>query len=167
MPIQGNYSAIEVSRHIINYCSDKGHSIGHLQLQKILYFVQAQFLRITRGEVPCFTESIAAWAYGPVVPVVYDEYKRYGSSVIPKIQFVTTLVSSDSSWKIREEAYDDSVITEEDCAIINSVVDLCLRKTPYQLVDITHQQAPWKEAYAMNHNGIITNNAIYDYYREQ
>lgn len=73
------YDALEVSRHIINYSNDAGYGITALELQKLLYFVQAYFL-IKKGK-PCFRDDIEAWDFGPVVPSVYREYKRYGGSM--------------------------------------------------------------------------------------
>ena len=38
------YSAIDIARYIIWYCKSHGYTISNLKLQKILYFVQAEFL---------------------------------------------------------------------------------------------------------------------------
>ena len=67
------YSAVDVARYIIWYCKRQGYSISNLKLQKILYFVQAEFL-VNTGK-PCFSEEIEAWDFGPVVPEVYHEFK--------------------------------------------------------------------------------------------
>ena len=32
---------------------------------------------------PCFAEDIEAWDFGPVVPVAYHVYKRFGAGEIP------------------------------------------------------------------------------------
>ena len=49
-------------------------------MQKILYFIQAEFL-VSENE-PCFYEEIEAWNFGPVVPEVYHVYKIFGGSNI-------------------------------------------------------------------------------------
>ena len=76
------YNVLDVARYIIWYCKKKGYSISNLKLQKILYFVQAEFL-VSVGS-PCFAEEIEAWDFGPVVPEVYHEFKIFGSADIPK-----------------------------------------------------------------------------------
>ena len=53
-------------------------------------------------------------------------------------------------------------ITETDKKLINLVVDNCAFLTAMQLVEITHQQKPWKDAY--NNNGLITNKSIQEYF---
>ena len=75
------YSAKEVARYIIDYSCDQGRTVSNLRLQKLLYFVQVEFL-VNRGKA-CFKDEIHAWHYGPVVPEVYYEYRMYGPSTIP------------------------------------------------------------------------------------
>ena len=77
------YNALSVAHYIIGACSRLNFGISNLKLQKILYFVQAEFLVSTPTHTPCFSERIEAWDFGPVVPVVYHKYKVYGSGLIP------------------------------------------------------------------------------------
>ena len=48
------YSAIDVARYIIAHCNRNGQTISNLKLQKILYFIQAEFLVVQ--DKPCFQE---------------------------------------------------------------------------------------------------------------
>ena len=111
----------------------------------VLYFIQAEFL-VRNGE-PCFFERIEAWPFGPVVSNVYHEYKTFGSS---------NIYSNLSNF------YD---IAEEDRNIIKDIVKACNRFSATQLVELTHNQAPWKNAYN-NGNRIITNDSILEYFGE-
>ena len=56
------YSALLVAKYIIRRCAERGKSISNLKLQKILYFVQAEFL-VDLGTC-CFPDTIASviWA---------------------------------------------------------------------------------------------------------
>ena len=139
----GKYNVLDIAEYIINYAIKNGYAISNLKLQKILYFVQAQFLFSLN--VPCFSAPIEAWEYGPVVKIIYHKYKRYGSSNI-----------------YTEFDNDFLYITETDKKLINLVVDNCAFLTAMQLVEITHQQKPWKDAY--NNNGLITNKSIQEYF---
>lgn len=62
------YRAEDVAAYIINKQVDDGYPISNLKLQKILYFVQAEFL-VSKDE-PCFDDVIEAWDFGPVVESV-------------------------------------------------------------------------------------------------
>ena len=139
------YSALEVARFIIEYCRKNHLLMSNLKLQKVLYFIQAEFL-VRNGE-PCFFERIEAWPFGPVVSNVYHEYKTFGSS---------NIYSNLSNF------YD---IAEEDRNIIKDIVKACNRFSATQLVELTHNQAPWKNAYN-NGNRIITNDSILEYFGE-
>ena len=43
------YNAIDLSKYIVSKCVTDGHPISNLQLQKILYYIQKDFLQ--RDEV--------------------------------------------------------------------------------------------------------------------
>lgn len=143
------YRAIDVARYIIWYCKQRGYSISNLKLQKILYFVQAEFL--VNENRPCFKEEIEAWDFGPVVPEVYHEFKIFGSADIPKVVCGAA----------------DEVILERDQVIINEMVDECGEYSAARLVEITHNQAPWKEAYEKYCNNIIRKEAIKRYFEKE
>ncbi len=139
-------SALEIARYILCYCGQQGYFISNLKLQKILYFVQAEFL-VATGR-PCFYENIEAWDFGPVVPEVYREYKVFGSSNIP-----TFFINSFQ-------------LGSRETELINGIVDACNDYTASQLVEITHNQQPWMIAYEHGMNRIITNESIIEYFKE-
>lgn len=139
------YPALVVADYIIQYGSIKRIGISNLKLQKLLYFVQAEFL-VERNE-PCFPEEIEAWDFGPVVPKVYRKYKIYGSSNIPCIR-----------------RHNDGYIAPKDKKIISEMVEEAGKYSASQLVDITHHQTPWIAAYSHYSNNVISTNSIKKYF---
>ena len=75
-----SYNAIDLARYIISKCSKEHCSISNLQLQKILYYIQVEWL--SKNNEPLFNNDICAWQFGPVVPDVYYLYNGYGASKI-------------------------------------------------------------------------------------
>ena len=140
------YRALTVAEHIIERCNKEGRPISNLKLQKILYFVQAEFL-VSTGFV-CFPEDIEAWDFGPVVPTVYHRYKVYGSANIP--YFRTRSVRK---------------ILDDDLQIMDGIIDASAKYSASRLVEITHNQTPWKKAYN-SYNKIITPESIKSYFEE-
>lgn len=140
------YSALSIAQYIIDYCSNTNKIISNLKLQKVLYFVQAEFL-VDTGH-PCFYEDIEAWDFGPVVPEVYFKFRIYGSATIPPIKPVHFKIS------------------DADRIRINSIVSACSEYTASQLVEITHNQTPWRKAYKKGRNSIISNDSIQKYFTE-
>lgn len=144
------YRALNVARYIIERCHLQNKTISNLKLQKILYFVQAEFL-VSKNR-PCFVERIEAWNFGPVVPEVYQQYKIFGSANIPVIGRRVNSVS----------------ISREDKNLINGIVDECSRYSASSLVDITHHQKPWIEAYSKpGYNNVISTESIREYFSEE
>ena len=54
--------------------------ITPLKLQKLIYFLFAEYLR--RTDDTLFTERFETWTLGPVVPSVYAEFSSYGKKPI-------------------------------------------------------------------------------------
>jgi uncharacterized phage-associated protein len=152
MAIQSTNQVLDVCSQIIKYCNDKKYYIDNLKLQKLLYFIEARYLCLNKGEKACFHEEIYAWTYGPVVPQAYSEYKEYGSAgIIPK------KAPNQSKGKI----------CNADMEIINSVIDEMIKYSGRQLISITHSQRPWLDVYVEGQKGSkISKESIYAYFSE-
>lgn len=78
------YDALSVARHIIEFADKRNIRVSNPKLQKLLYFVQAEFLVSTPEHRPCFEDVIEVWDVGPVVPSVLRHYQVYGAgSILP------------------------------------------------------------------------------------
>lgn len=157
-------AVLDVARFIINYSNEKEYSISNLKLQKLLYFVQAYYLSFTKSHEPCFEEEIEAWDFGPVVPLVYHEFKAFGGSDIPTITSYYEFGSENNIWSIRKVPFSQESISEENREIISSVVDKFALYSASALVALTHRQTPWKNAYRPHENRIITKDSIKEYF---
>lgn len=136
------HDALDVARYIINRETAQGRTVSNLRLQKLLYFIQCAFFGVF-GK-PCFGDEMEAWDYGPVVPKVYRKYKIYGSVMIPP---------SD----------EQDLFRETETNLINKMLDACAEKRTSDLVEITHAQSPWKDAYVPGMNNLICKDAIRKY----
>ena len=164
MSIEGKYSVLDVARHVVNYCNSKSIYIDNLKLQKLLYFVQASFLYSFKGKLGCFQEDIVAWQYGPVVVEAYQEFKVFGSSMIPEIESFT--VFDKANWAFTRELFEDKIVhNRKDSEIINSTIEHFRDYSGTQLIDLTHCQAPWKQAYEKGANSVIEKESIYNFFK--
>ena len=154
-------NALDVSRYIINYSHANNYFISNLKLQKIMYFVQANFL-VNKNE-PCFNEPIEAWDFGPVIPVIYNEYKVYAAAYIPEIR---TYLEYDDETKtsVTRKTYNNNYINDKDKMLIKAMVDQANNYSSSELTDITCQQSPWINAYKINRAHTITTDAIKEYF---
>lgn len=141
------YDVIDIAKYIILFCKRNKYSISNLKLQKLLYFVQAQFL--IACEEPAYEEEIEAWDFGPVVPEAYQYFRIWGNSEIPKI----VVLGAEEKIYVSDQKIADEILT------------LCASHTARELVGITHRQAPWLDAYEKGCNNIISKKSIEEYFR--
>ena len=119
------YDVKEIAKKIIAKTdTEHGDTISNLKLQKMLYYMQGFHLAFFG--TPLFEEEIKAWQYGPVVPSVYEEYKRYESKAIdlpegPVIE-----------------------LTEEEEAVFDNVYDEYNQFSAVALMKMTHEESPWR-----------------------
>ena len=111
------YTALDLSKYIVSKCINDGHPITNLQLQKILYYIQKDFLR---GGERAFPEDIEAWKFGPVVPNVYYSYCGFGAMPI-SLSGASPLIES------------------RDADRINAIVEKKRDLYPWDLVGETHR----------------------------
>lgn len=116
-----NFSAHDVAAYIL---AKKG-LMTTMKLQKLVYYSQAWSL--VWDERPLFNERIEAWANGPVVRELYDAHRG---------QFQV------SSWPLGNA----SVLDEKAKETVEGVLLYYGEKTGQWLSDLTHMEAPWKEA---------------------
>lgn len=141
------YSANNIANYILRYYHSKNIWISNLKLQKILYFLQAQFL-VSKG-VPLFSDPIQAVDWGTMVKSVYYNYRIFGSGSIPIIH---------------EEKYP-YYIDGDDMILINEVLDYVEPYSSTTLLGFIHNQMPWKKAY-YNHRGYISNHDLKEFFKD-
>lgn len=142
------YSAKEVARYIIDYSRDQMRGVCNFRLQKLLYFVQAEFL--VKVGAPCFHEDFYAWEFGPVIREVYYEYKIFSAASIPS----------------KGTAGKRYTISLKDRAIINEMVDHCAQYSTSQLIEFTLNQEPWMNAHRTDIENVIHKEAIKKFFVE-
>ena len=89
---------LELAKYIVVKCIEDKKSISNLQLQKILYYIQREFLQ--KLDKPIFEENIEAWPFGPVVPEVYYYFCGAGAMCIgicdePKKEVIQSLSNAE------------------------------------------------------------------------
>ena len=107
-------SASELSRYIVDKCIADGNPVTNMQLQKILYYIQKEFLK---NGSQAFPDSIEAWAWGAVIPNVYYDFCGFGSMPI-----------SFNYSNVIELSADDS-------KVINKIIEEKRSLNPWDLTD--------------------------------
>jgi len=120
-----------------------------MKLQKMFYYSQAWSL--VWDDAPLFEEPVEAWANGPVVPALYEKHRG-----IFKVE----------PWMIDGNPL---ALTEAQKETINAVCDVCYKLNAQQLSDMTHSEAPWRNARkglrdGERGNAVITHEDMAEYY---
>jgi uncharacterized phage-associated protein len=119
--------ALDVAAWFLNEVDRRaGDSITNLKLQKLVYYAQAW--SVTLLGRPLFFEAVEAWAHGPVVDVVYQEYKGHGYDGLPR-----------SRRKPRFEP-EERVVLEDVLAVYGE-------HSAKFLEALTHSEGPWESVW--------------------
>lgn len=110
-------------------CAQSGWKISNLQLQKIIYMADMNF--VGQGNGRLVDEDFEAWDYGPVLPSLYHKCKAFGSKSVPQVFWGHRDVSQTSEAAMLDKAWEN------------------LRSaTPGQLVETTHSSlGAWVRRY--------------------
>lgn len=137
----------DIARYFLSLVDeDVGDGITNLKLQKLVYYAQGFHLAIYDRKL--FDEPIQAWTHGPVVPDLYQIYKKYQSGPIP----------SPNDVDISE--YDDNL---QD--LLKEIYSLYGQFSAWKLRDLTHEEPPWANAYERCKGSSISENEMKEYFK--
>jgi len=120
------YGVLDVANKIVCKAAREdsyGELVSNLKLQKLLYYMQGYHL--AQFDAPLFNEDIEAWFYGPVVPVAYNKYKKYGNKGInPEGNAI--------------------VLSDEQENLFEKIFNIYGNYSASGLMNLTHEEHPWK-----------------------
>lgn len=139
-------SAHNVAIYIINWCLNHNIQITNLKLQKLLYFVQGEYSKAK--DTRLISDDFYAWQLGPVVPAVYTEYSIFSSYPLPAQK-------------------QSPPFSKEDTYVIDAILQKYAYYTTWSLVELSHQQDPWKYQHKIfGDKALIPFKSIADYFRK-
>ena len=128
------YSAKAVANFFLERRRKK---LTQMKLHKLLYYSHGWHLGF-RGK-PLLDEMVEAWEYGPVVPSIYHEFKRFGSS--PITRFAQELNPDTLELETPRIGDDSDVI-----GLLKRVWEVYGKFTAAQLSALTHaKESPWTQ----------------------
>ena len=111
----GKIKAIDLAKYIINTSPRR---MSNLELQKTMYFVELDY-RKRNNEQRLIRDKFKAWQYGPVVPEVYEEYRKYGSDLIDRT--------------------GENIVLGIDTNVIDRSINRCSNRKSWELVEESHR----------------------------
>ncbi len=130
-------TVFDVAKYVLEHTG----KITTMKLQKLVYYCQAWSL--VWDEVPLFEEDFQAWANGPVCPELFERHKG-------RFEVDVSLFSNIPDYNFSQDAIET----------MDSVLSFYKDKEPQWLSELTHKEAPWKEARQGIPNGASCSNVI-------
>jgi uncharacterized phage-associated protein len=147
--------AITTANHIANYfiwlANETGSFLSNLKLQKLVYYAQAWYLAL--HDQPLFDEDFEAWIHGPVIPTLYQEYKKF-------------------SWKPILKEVEKPNFSPEVNDFLQELTEVYFGCDAFELEQMTHREDPWIDARGnlpidAPSNAIIPKEAMQEYYNNR
>jgi uncharacterized phage-associated protein len=131
--------AFDVAAYIL-----KNHGpMTAMKLQKLVYYSQAW--SIVWDDFEIFSEDFEAWKNGPVVRALWEKHRgQYHVDTI--------------------EGGDSNALDKEQRATVDEVLKFYGSHSAQWLSDLTHLEDPWKDAWAVGPNSLISKEAMAEYY---
>jgi uncharacterized phage-associated protein len=144
-----SYKIIDIANKIVaNTDINQGETISNLKLQKMLYYLQGFFIAVFDKKL--FEEAIEAWQYGPVVREAYVHFKEFGPSSI--------------SLKEEENIID---LSQNEDELFREVMEEYGQFSAIKLMNMTHEELPWKKTFNENPQGEISYELLDKYFKTQ
>jgi len=137
-----------IAKWFIAWAEEEDESdLSNLKLQKLLYYAQGHHLA-SHG-TPLFKDEIQAWSHGPVVPIVYHEYKRFGSDdvVLPD-----------------DDPFEFSDIDDDTSVFLSKVWNTYGGYAAWRLRNMTHEERPWKDHFDGRRSVVIPKGELKRYF---
>ena len=86
-------------------CELSGWKLTNLQLQKLLYMADMNYVGQGRGRL--IDEDFEAWDYGPVLPSLYHRCKAFGSKRVPDVFWLARDIGNSSEADMLRLAWEN------------------------------------------------------------
>lgn len=147
------HNSINIANKFIELCkaAEDGY-MTPMKLLKLTYIAHGWMLALY--DLPLISEYARAWQYGPVIPELYNEIKKYGDQ--PVNQLIPIV--------------DDTPFNSQENDLINEVYKKYGTKyTGLYLSNLTNvKTSPWDTTWKRDPSGnaIIPNDLIQSYYKK-
>ena len=127
-----NLKSSDIAGYFLKKAVDDGDLLTNLKMQKLVYYAYCWVLVLNDARL--FNEHLQAWPNGPVSPSLYKKLSQYGYSPISK-DF------------IKEEAIKAiDKLDKFTKYTLDSVYASYIPMAAFELVTLTHNELPWKNA---------------------
>jgi uncharacterized phage-associated protein len=160
------YPAKAIANEFLELARKEGKTLTQMQLQKLVYFAYGWYLVITGKRL--IDERVEAWQWGPVIPSIYKEFKRFGSSPITELAHEVTFKEGKLRFSAVRLQSDDPEADALALQVIKRVWETYGKYSASALSNMTHApNSPWTKTPEKEIKGTdIPDELIIEYFRE-
>ncbi|MCI1134799.1 DUF4065 domain-containing protein [Enterococcus gallinarum] len=127
-------------------------NLTQMKLHKLMYYAQGVFLALFSQRL--FDEELLAWKHGSVVRSIYDRFQGQKE--------LDTDINMDQM-----EDYENIALDDNSRMTLEAVYEQFASFSAGQLRNMTHDETPWKEAWAKGEGtSPIDDNTIEEYFKD-
>jgi uncharacterized phage-associated protein len=129
------YDSREIANLLLDLAEARQQAVTQLLLYKILYFTHGWYLAAYCK--PLLAHDFEAWAHGPVIKVVRDEFKGFGDRPIIGRASKLDIYSGQRSVVVPK-------VSPEDAEFVARIFESYSKYGAWKLSEMTHEQdSPW------------------------
>ena len=153
------YSASQVANFMLDKADKDGIRVSPMKLLKLVYIGYGWSLAVLDRKL--FDEPILAWAHGPVIRSIYDEFKHYGKAPIQGRAIEFDLETGDVVEPQVAQSDKDAQV------VLGKVWDVYKRFDAWSLRNKTHEPGtPWSTVYREGERDtVIPDNLIKEHFK--
>lgn len=141
----------EVSRYLLDRAGKNRMALSPMKLIKLVYIAHGWMLGLYGR--PLIVENVEAWRYGPVIPELYREIKKFRSKPVRAEVFS----------KLDADKFD-----EYEEGVMDEVLDIYGKRTAIQLSQLTHSKnTPWDQTYNSDSRSLVISDQLIENYYAQ
>ncbi|MCY4215457.1 MAG: DUF4065 domain-containing protein [Flavobacteriaceae bacterium] len=157
------YTAAHITNFILEQARHDEIFIDNIKLQKLLY-VSFGWCYVLGRKKKLFNDPIQAWRFGPVIPNIYHQYKKFQKGDLRQAPAALYFDFKEMTTK-RAPTYE---MDEQTKSVLLAIWDYYKMKDTDSLIDLTHQKGtPWASAYDHENRKEISKRRIKKYYQKK
>ena len=134
------FSSKSIANYFLELAKEEGTSLTPMKIQKLIYF--AHGWRLAIYDKPLINEVVEAWKFGPVIPSIYDEFKKFGSKAI---------TSDAIEFDEEERDFVIPIVGEKNkkvTSLLDKIWEVYGKYSGVQLSNLTHEKgSPWDKTW--------------------
>jgi len=144
------YDAAAIANYFLDLADRDETGLDPMKIQKLVYFGHGWHLALK--DQPLIKERIEAWEYGPVIPPLYGQFKKFGNGPITERALKVEYEALKFSYKAPSiESQSDEKTNEFTKSLLDRIWEVYGNFTAIQLSNLTHEDgSPWAITIAKN-----------------